>query len=381
MITYVNTVLVSNLSSSNLLSAAPAAASAMNTASTDAGKFIVMTTDPEPAMITTTSGGTSTTAADSSYPYITSSNADKYSTIKVGIVTKKNAVKVDYGTGAVTYEPIVKWSNVIKSGEVKSYNELTYTADTEDACYIDFNGIDSAVKTLLAKGGKRVIIRLTFKDLPTRFRKWTESYEYVTEANDTETTLAKNIVALINKQYKRARVVATQGTVTRSSNVFSSFSSSTSGKAIKLEAMPYDDDNTVDSLNWANKVRFNVNIYYTDPAAEGWESTNKNFPKGVIIDKIPGKQYAASAKLVRDREAQAMGYQGILNRGEGTWPIVKPDMETDLTKSYDAITIEFERTYRAADDIFRKTKETVEIYGITTALSDLSTILKSFVGA
>lgn len=381
MITYVNTVLVSNLSSSNLLSEAPASASDLNTASTDAGKFVIITTDPEPAMITTESGGESTTAADSSFPYITSSNADKYSNIKIGIVTKKNAVKVNYNTGATTYEPIIKWSNIIKSGEVKSYNELTYAADTEDACYIDFNDIDSAVKSLLANGGKRVIVRLTFKDLPTRFRKWTESYEYVTKSGDTEADLAANIATLINKQYKRARVVAAQGTVTRSSGAFSSFATSSSGKAIRLTAMPYDDDNTVDNLNWANKVRFNVNIYYTDPSADGWESTNKNFPKGVVIDKVPGKQYAASAKLVRDREAYAMGYQGILNRGEGTWPIVKPDMETDLTKNYDAITIEFERTYRAADDIFRKTKETVEIYGVTTALSGISTILKAFIGA
>lgn len=380
MITYVNTVLVSNLSSSNLLSAAPTAAASMNTPSVDAGKFIVMTMDENAAMITTTSGGSSTTAADSSFPYITSANADKYETIKIGIVTKKNAPKVDYTSGAVTYEPIIKWSNVIKAGEIKSYNELTYAADTEDKCYIDFNGIDSAVKTLLAKGGKRVIVRLTFKDLPTRFRKWTESYEYVTEAGDAEADIAAGIATLINKQYKRARVAAVQGTVTRSSGAFSSFSSSSSGKAVELTAMPYDDDNTVDSLNWANKVRFNVNVYYTDPAAEGWESTNKNFPKGVVIDKVPGKQYAASAKLVRDREAQAMGYQGVLNRGEGVWPIIKPEMETNLSNSYDAVTIEFERTYRAADDIFRKTKECVEIYGITTSLTGLKTILTKFIG-
>ena len=142
--------------------------------------------------------------------------------------------------------------------------------------------------------------------------------------------------------------------------------------------MPYDDDNSVDTINWANKVRFNANVYYTDPAAEGWESLNKHFPKGLTIDKVPGFQYAASGKLVRDRESQAMGYLGILNRGEGTWPIIKPAMETNINVNYDAITLEFENMYRAADDIFRKTKQTVELYVTAGKGSAIATVLKAF---
>ena len=352
MITYVNTVLVSNLAESNLITAkSQLDAITTDTVSAHAGKFVVMTMDEKAA------------ANDSSFPIITSSNANKYETIRIGIVTKKNSVQIDPATKAVKYAPIVKWSNIIKAGEIKRYSELTYAADTEDSVVIDFDGMESAVLNKLAEGGKRIIVRLTFKDLPTRFRKWTESYEYVTVAGDTKATIASAIATLINKQYKRARVVAT-----------------VASNAVTLTAMKYTDDNTVDNINWANKVRFNANIYYTDPAADGWESTNKNYPKGVTITKTPGKTYPASAKLVRDRESQAMGYQGILNRGEGTWPIVKPDMETDLSKNYDAITLEFERTYRAADDIFRKTKECVEIYGITSSLTGLSTILKGFIG-
>ena len=97
------------------------------------------------------------------------------------------------------------------------------------------------------------------------------------------------------------------------------------------------------------------------------------------MDKVPGKQYEASAKLVRDREAQAMGYDGILNRGEGTWPIIKPAMEADINAQYDALTLEFENMYRAADDIFRKTKQTLEVYGLTGQLASLKTILDAFV--
>lgn len=270
---------------------------------------------------------------------------------KIGIGSGKS-VKDHKGVS----HPEIKWSNIINADDIRSINVLAYKADTEEAVKIDFTKINAAVLKLLAVGGKRIIVRLTFKDLPTRFRKWTESYEYVTLPGDTAATISKNIADLINKQWKRARVVATDA-----------------AGVITLTAMPYDDDDSVDTLNVANKVRFNANVYYTDPAAEGWESLNKHYPTGVTIEKTPGTQYAASAKLVRDREAWSMGYDGILNRGEGTWPIIKPAMETKLDGQYNAINIEFENAYRAADDIVRKTKQNVEIYttGATSIITDL----------
>lgn len=328
MITYVNTVLVSNLATGTLLKAAPAAAASMNTPSADAGKFIIENLDADPV-------GKYTVDA-------------KTQKIRIGIVTKKNVTKVNHKTGAIEYLPIIKWSNAILKNDIKSYNMLSAASasNTEDTVAINFAGLSNDLKTLFAKEGKRIIVRLTFKDLPTRYRKWTESYEYVTKAGDTPATIAAGIAAQINKQYKRARVVASVSTAT-----------------VTLVAMPYDDDDAADTINVANKVRFNANIYYTDPAAEGWESLNKHYPTGVTIVKHPGEQYAASGKLVRDLEVQAMGYEGILNRGEGTWPIIKPEVEAQNSVDYDAITLEFENMYRAADDIFRKTKQVVNIFG------------------
>lgn len=347
MVNYVNTVLVSNLASGAVLNAAPAAADSFNKASADAGKFIIMNCDPsvEPNKLYDVNEG----------------NALNIDTIKVGIVTKKNAVlrKKD---GSVEYTPIIKWSNEIKAADIKSFSVLNYEDDTEDKIEIEFSQLDPQELALFARGGKRIITRLTYKDMPHRYRKWTESYEYVTKEGDTKQTIVTGIANLINREYKRARVQA-----------------AAEGTKLTLVALPYDDDDSVDSLNWANKVRFNANIYWTDPAGEGWESLNKHFPNGVSIEKTPGKQYPASAKLVRDRESWAMGYLGILNRGEGTWPIIKPAMETDLDAKYDAITLEFENMYRAADDIQRKTKQTLEIYGITEQLQDLQVILASFV--
>lgn len=321
MITYVNTVFVSNGNNASLAS---------DPSSIQKGQFIV---------------------------YDITNGA--YS---LGEATEK--FKIGMGTGNVSYDhegqlhKDIKWSNIINVADIKGLTTLSYAADTEDVVTIDFTSLDSDVLTKYKDGGKRIIVRLTFKDTPTRYRKWTESYEYVTKTTDTVATIASGIASLINKQVKRARVIAT----------------ATNGK-ITLTAMKYDDDNSVDTLNWADKVRFNANVYWTDPAADGWDSKNKFFPTGVAITKVPGKTYAASAKLVRDREAQAMGYEGILNRGEGTWPIIKPGMETDLSKQYNAITLEFENMYHTADDLFRKTKQAVEIYttgataGIVSAIA------------
>lgn len=362
MITYVNNVFVSNVGSSNIVTTIADAAAAAGK-----GKFILWDIDANAAV---------------------SANTVRF---KIGMGTGKG----------------IKWSNVINVADIKGWSASSYAADTEDTCYIDFSGATGLIGSgkLLSKAGKRIIVRLTFKDMPTRFRKWTESYEYVTKDGDTAASIAAAISEMINKEAKRARVIATVGAITTASaqtgteavtpiiaestanagdgsyfhedaNVGTS--SATTGAVIQLVAMKYDDDESVDSINWYNKVRFNANMYYTDPAAEGWESLNKHYITGAKIEKVPGKTYEASAKLVRDREAQAMGYEGILNRGEGTWPVIKPGMNTVLSNHYNVVTIEFENMYRTADDLFRKTKQTVEIYttaatsGFTTELAKLT---------
>ena len=341
MITYVNTVLVSNLATGAVLTAAPAAAASMSAASADAGKFIVVADDEATA--------------------VASTNAANFDNLKVGIVTKNNTV-MRKRDGSIEYRPIVKWSHDIQKDNIKSYNALTYAADTEDVVTITFTGINETVLANLAKGGKRVIVRLTYKDVPARYRKWTESYEYVTEAGDTAATIAAGVAKMINKEYKRARVVAT-----------------VNAAVVTLTAMTYDDDNSAESINMYDKVRFNADIYYTDPDAAAFASRNKYFPTGVTITKVPGKTYEASAKLVRDREHTSLGYQGIINHGEGTFPIIAPATQADLAAHYDALTLEFENEYHTADDLKGKTKESVEIYGITGQLAGLKAILDAFV--
>ena len=366
MITYVNTVLVSNIAASNVVVGKLDNPATLNTPSANAGKFFIQDL----------SEGAD---AETSLTSATAATADK---IRVGIVTKKNTSKVDYKTGAVTYVPVVKWSHVINKDGIKSFTFHKYAEDTEDTVVIDFTSLDADILNKFNDGGKRLIIRITYKDMPHRFRKWTESYEYVTKSGDTVQSIANNVANMINKDYKRARVTAVSDGTSK----------------VTLTAMPYDDDDKVDSISWYNKVRFVVNVYYTDPTAAAFASRNKYFPTGVTVNKtVMGKTYQASAKLVRDRESQAMGYEGILNRGQGTWPVIQPDMQTSLEGKYDMLTLEFENMYRTADDLQRRTKNALEVYapeaslcatetidpstGITSAITGagLTLILKSFI--
>lgn len=331
MITYVNTVLVGH-GVANVItdSANITAATAKNTPSTDVNKYVVEKIDDEK--------------------------------FRVGIVTKKNTES--YVNGELVYSPIVKWSNAIKKADIKSMTYTTFKANTEDKIVIDFTGTSGNIMNEISEGGKRIILRLTFKDLPTRFRKWTESYEYVSQNGDTATEIAEGLKNQIQKNYKRARV-----TVNAAAGV------------LTITAMPYDDDDTVDSISPANKVRFSANVWYTDPQASGFASKNKYSLIGATVTKTPGTYYTASPKLVRDAEAQAMGYQGILNRGECTWPIIKPEMETELDAQYDSLTIEFENMYRTADDLHRRTKQTLQIFDYNGAVAAVKTKIEELINA
>ena len=326
MITYVNTVFVSNTNDPAVIEASALKGASDTTLAENVGKFVFEKKD---------------------------------GLFRIGLV--KDGILRVHGAKTKTYANIVKWSNWIDKNYIKSakfmladaYKKNTKLAE-EDTVTINFTNCfkktvnESPVEidpNEFAQGNRRIVVRLTFKDMPTRFRKWTESYEYVTKPGDKAKEISEAFAAMINDQYKRARVdaVAADGVLT-------------------LTAMPYDDDNSVDTINVANKVRFTANVYYTNPQAAGFASKNKYFPIGLTIGKKEGYNDPMSAKNVRDREAQAMGYEGILNRDCCTSPVIKPAMITNLSKKYDGITIEFENKYRAADDIQRHTKQSIEIY-------------------
>ena len=328
MITYVNSVLVSNKNGETLATAEELKGKAKKEDLKPlVGKFVFMNCDPAKQ---------DGTAIDDVYSM--DEAADRF---KIGVVTSDSFQKVDK-LGNVTFVPVVKWSNIINVADIKSVAKLDYKEDSEDEITIDFSGIAPETMDLLAQGGCPVVLRLTFKDMPMRYRKWTESYSYVTKVGDTVENIIAGLIKDIIRAPKRQRVYA-----------------KIDGQKLILTQMKYDDDESNRTENVYMKGRFDANMYWMNPAAPGWASNNK-YDLGVVFSKKEGVTYPATAKLVRDRERATFDYQGVLHRC--CWYDPQPAMVTNLDNKYDGITIEFENQYRTADDIWRRTKQTVEIY-------------------
>lgn len=328
MITYVNSVLVSNKNGETLATAEELKGKAKKEDLKPlVGKFVFMNCDPAKQ---------DGTAIEDVYSM--DEAADRF---KIGVVTSDSFQKVDK-LGNVTFVPVVKWSNIINVADIKSVAKLDYKEDSEDEITIDFSGIANETMDLLAQGGCPVVLRLTFKDMPMRYRKWTESYSYVTKVGDTVENIIAGLIKDIIRAPKRQRVYA-----------------KIDGQKLILTQMKYDDDESNRTENVYMKGRFDANMYWMNPAAPGWASNNK-YDLGVVFSKKEGVTYPATAKLVRDRERATFDYQGVLHRC--CWYDPQPAMVTNLDNKYDGITIEFENQYRTADDLWRRTKQTVEIY-------------------
>lgn len=328
MITYVNTVLVSNKGGDTLATKEELAGKQKKGDLKElVGKLVFMNCDAA--------------AQDGSNIediYAVDENCDRF---KIGVVTSDSFQKADK-MGNVTYIPVVKWSNIINAADIKSITKLDYKEDTEDTISIDFSTIPAETLDILSAGGCPVVLRLTFKDMPTRYRKWTESYSYVTMPGDGIQNIMQGLVKDIVRASKRQRVYA-----------------KIDGTKLVLEAMKYDDDEQAVTENVYAKVRFDANAYWMNPQAPGWAANNK-YDLGVKFVKQEGVTYPASAKLVRDRERSAFDYQGVLHRC--CWYDPQPNMVTNIDNHYGGITIEFENQYHTADDLWRRTKQTVEIY-------------------
>ena len=328
MITYVNSVLVSNKNGETLATAEELKGKAKKEDLKPlVGKFVFMNCDPAKQ---------DGTAIEDVYKM--DAAADRF---KIGVVTSDSFQKVDK-LGNVTFVPVVKWSNIINVADIKSVTKLDYKEDSEDEITIDFSDIAPETLDLLAQGGCPIVLRLTFKDMPMRYRKWTESYSYVTKVGDTVQEIMAGLVKDIIRAPKRQRVYA-----------------KINGQKLVLTQMKYDDDESNRTENVYMKGRFDANMYWMNPAAPGWASNNK-YDLGVVFSKKEGVTYPATAKLVRDRERATFDYQGVLHRN--CWYDPQPAMVTNLDNKYDGITIEFENQYRTADDLWRRTKQTVEIY-------------------
>lgn len=331
MITYVNTVLVSNdsdktpiQSQADLIKTSKQAVEALK------GSYVIL---PVPS--------------DNMSTEVTRTDKIKIGVVGQGYTTFVQKVN---GVDTVKYAANVKWSNEIKIADIKSVAvtlfghdggnviEPAQSFDTplEDTITVDFSNVNTS-----NLDGCVAVLRINYKDMPTRYRQWTESYDHIIKSGED---LAAAFANTITKQSRRARVFA-----------------SAASNVLTLTAMPYDDDMDPNGENPVGKVRFNVSLYYTNPSAPGFASSNKNeLVAPEDIEKTPGITPVGSGKYVLEHEKNALGYTGVIHRCK--WYDLKPSIVADPTKNYDCITLEFENMYRAADDIFRKTKQTVELY-------------------
>lgn len=271
--------------------------------------------------------------------------------------TYSQIVKGDDAT--VKFVPNVRWSNLIQAKDIMTVSQLTYKENTQDEVSIDFTGL--MAKAPFNGGNVSVTLRIQYKDMPTRYRQWSESYNYLIGGDESDEDVAKKFAAMINKEHKRQRVYA----------------SAEAGK-LTLKGMEYDDPKIYDQ-GYDNMVRFNAVIYYANPQADGITFHNK-YELPVVIEKKAGERYAADSVIVRTREIEAWDYMGVLHRDK--WYDPTPVVMSNLSVNYDALTIEFENEYHAADDIRRHTKESVEIYMQTggTVLNGIKAAVEAAAG-
>lgn len=284
----------------------------------------------------------------------TTAKAAAANEVKFGLVSDKVAsyVKADGTTANIK---VLSYSNLIDRGSIRTYNPFVFSAAKEDKVVISFAADFTPVI------GNRYVLRIIYIDLYEHPGQFTHTYEVIA-ATTKVTDLIDRMTLQINKDTRR-RVIATK-----------------TATSITLDALVKTDNEGKESINIYTQVNMEAVMYYTNPNATGFASKNKYPIAGLTIVKTSGTSGKGNAKLIRDREQAALSYKGITNRT--WWPVIKPELNVDLSKSYDGFVLEFEPEHRTAEDGFRKTKQSVEIYAQNTpalATTMIGKLAKSFV--
>lgn len=283
----------------------------------------------------------------------TPAKAAAASEVKFGLITGKvqSYVKADGTTASIK---VATYSNLIDRKSIRGYVPFTYSAAKEDKIVITMTDFVPVI-------GNRYVLRLIYKDLYEHPGQFTHTYEVIANTAVLKDLIDK-LALQINKDTRR-RVLATAAATT-----------------ITLDALAKDDNEGKESINIYTQVNVQAVMYYTNPNATGFASKNKYPLAGVTIVKTVGTSGKGNPKLIRDREQAALSYRGIMNR---TWfPVIKPELNVDLSKAYDGFVIEFEPEHRTAEDGFRKTKQSVELYAqnsLALASTMIGKLTKSFV--
>lgn len=264
-------------------------------------------------------------------------------TIYIGVGTGETFDYTDPSGSSVTGVRKIKWSNPISGKFVKNYKGLTGDSSaTECKATIDIDGATDFSPTK----GEEYVIRIVYKDVSEHPGQFVQEYRVIADSTSTS-DLTDDFVSKINKD-QESRVEAEN-----------------SSDDLVIEGKDVSPDNK-DAIDEYRQVNFEVflKMGYTDSDSDGWDDVEVTYNN----NPHPGN---GNPKLVRDKEKLALGYEGQTNRTH--FPVIGPDRMVNMDKWYDAIIIEHDNHYIAADNEYEKEAPlTTEIYIPTGA--DQSTV-------
>lgn len=277
--------------------------------------------------------------------------AKKAQALYIGVCQGKEDVYAQDGTKS--QKSIINFSMPIQKGSHPHMVLSEYVAPAEDKIVI-------TATTVTPEVGHRYVLRLIYNDIYEHPGQFTHTYEVIAKTTNP-TDLINSFKNKINK-HKEARVVAT---------------SSEAVLTLTAKEMPYNEGIMLDTLY--SQVSVDAVMWTTIPSGL---LSNVMYPiDNITIAKTQGTRGKGNAKIVRDRENEAMGYRGITHRANGIYPYIAPEFRSDLNATYDTLTIEWQNKYLSNDNQYIKnTPLACELYVTSGALasSNMFTALKAF---
>lgn len=236
----------------------------------------------------------------------------------------------------------IKKSAVIRKGSVRNITadgECAYSAKTESSVSFDWTGVTPVT-------GYRYVIRLIYKDLYEHPGQFTHTYEYIVKAGDTIDTIGNALAAKINA-HKGARCTATY---TEATDVLLCTAKTMTANMTSMMGK--------EGITPYSQVQMTGVAYYTVPNSAF--SSHSAIP-GITIAVTASDPGKGNPYIVRDREQDALAYKGITYRT--TWPIVKPELNVNLSSTYDTLVIESVSKYQSPDNQYvKETELATEVY-------------------
>ena len=229
--------------------------------------------------------------------------------------------------GTKTTKAIIRYSMPIMKGSHPHMVFTEYAAPAEDKIVITATNVTPEV-------GHRYVLRLVYNDIYEHPGQFTHTYEVIAKTTNP-TDLITSFKNKINK-HNGARVTA---------------ESTAAVLTLTAKVMPYDEGIMIDTPY--SQVSVEAFMWTTIPS--GILSSAMYPISNLTIAKTQGTPGKGNPKIVRDREEAAFGYRGITHRENGIYPYIAPKLRTDLSATYDTLTVEWDNKYLSDDNQYIKT--------------------------